>query len=283
MTVLVRRSGQRSAGRGPERKRQRQRTRAAAAAARVGLVARSVFYCMLVDLVAQVALDGGRGKQANAHGALATVARHPGGLAAIAVTAAGFLAFGLTRIWGAIRDDQPSRWRRLTTLLQGAFYVVLTWLPASYALGRRSTGSEQQQHRTASGILSLPAGRELLFILGLIVVGVCANQIRTGVDQDYADGMDTRQAPRWIDSLVRLSGTIGIPARAAVFAPVGIFFMIAAVQSDPRHADGLDAELAALARHSWGIALLAVVAAGLAVFALYSFLEARYRTVTKGE
>jgi hypothetical protein len=281
MTVIVPRTHGRSAGGG--QKRNRRRRRAAAAAARVGLVARSIFYCMLVYLVAQLALDGGAGKQANAHGALATIARHPGGLAAIAATAAGFLAFGVTRIWGAIRDDEPSRWRRMTTFLQGAFYVVLTWLPASYALGRHSSGSEQQQHRTASGILSLPAGRELLFALGLVVVGVCANQIRTGVDQGYADGMDTRRAPRWVDTLVRLSGTIGIPARAVVFAPIGIFFMIAAVQSDARHADGLDAELAALARHTWGLAVLAVIAAGLAVFAVYSFLEARYRTVTEGE
>jgi hypothetical protein len=238
---------------------------------------------MLVYLVIEMALDGGHGKQANAHGALATIVGHPGGLAAIAVTAAGFLAFGVTRIWGAFRDNEPSTWRRVTTFLQGAFYAVLTWLPASFALGRRSTGSEQQQHRTAGGILSLPAGRELLFALGLIVVGVCANQIWTGVDQAYADGMDTRGAPRWVDVLVRLSGTIGIPARAAVFAPIGIFFMIAAVQSDSRHADGSDAELAALARHTWGLAVLALVAAGLAIFAVYSFLEAKYRTVTKGQ
>jgi hypothetical protein len=68
-----------------------------------------------------------------------------------------------------------------------------------------------------------------------------------------------------------------------VFAPIGIFFMIAAVQSDSRHADGSDAELAALARHTWGLAVLALVAAGLAIFAVYSFLEAKYRTVTKGQ
>jgi Domain of Unknown Function (DUF1206) len=259
----------------------RQGRRAATVAARVGLAARSLFYCMLVYLVAQLALDAGGGRQANAHGALSTIARQPGGLAAIATTAAGFLAFGVTRVWAAIHDDQPNWWRRTATFVQGAFYVALTWVPASYALGRRSSGSEQQQHRTAGGILALPAGRELLFTLGLIVVGVCLHQIKTGVDHNYADGMDTRTAPQWVAKLVALSGTIGIPARAAVFLPVGIAFMIAAVQSDPRHADGLDAELAALARHSWGVAVLSVVATGLAVFALYSFLEARCRTLDR--
>jgi hypothetical protein len=283
MKLIVPRPTERDAGEQSDAKRQGRRT--AIAAARVGLVARSVFYCMLVYLVAQLALDGGGGggNQANAHGALATIAGQPGGLAAIAATAAGFMAFGITRVWAAVRDDQPRRWRRIAAFLQGVFYIAVTWIPASYALGRRSSGSEQQEHRTAGGILALPAGRELLFALGLIVVGVCLQQIATGVDRHYADGMDTRSSPRWVGVLVGLSGTIGIPARAAVFVPVGITFMIAAVQSNSRHADGLDAELASLARHSWGVAVLSVVATGLAVFALYSFLEARYRVLSSAE
>lgn len=257
--------------------------RTAGSLARFGLLARSIFYCMLVYLVVQLAANGGGGKQANAHGALTTISSKPGGLAAIAATAAGFLAFGVVRIWGAWRDDRPSMSQRAMTFVQGIFYVALTWVPLSYALGKHSTGSEQQQHKTASGIIGLPAGRELLFALGLIIVGVCAHQIWTGIDQDYADGMEIDQSPAWVRCLVRASGTVGIPARAIVFFPTGIFFMIAAVQSDPRHADGLDKELASLARHAWGIAILGLVALGLATFAVYSFLETRYRSVTEAE
>jgi hypothetical protein len=204
-------------------------------------------------------------------------------LAAIAATATGFLAFGVARIWGAIRDKRPSRGRRATTFVRGLFYVALTWVPLSFALGRHSTGSEQQQHRTASGLLHLPAGREILFALGLIVVGVCVHQLWTGVDQEYADGMATDRSPAWVRAAVRASGAIGIPSRAAVFLPVGIFFMVAAVQSDAQHADGIDRELASLSQHAWGTAVLGLVALGLAVFAVYSLLEARYRTVTRGK
>ncbi len=249
--------------------------------ARVGLLARSVFYCMLVYLVAQLALGGG--KQANANGALTTISAKPGGLAAIAATAAGFLAFGASRIWGAVRDDQQSLGSRATAFLQGAFYVALTWVPLSYALGKHKSGSEQQRHKTADGVLRLPAGRELLFALGLIVVVVCVHQFWNGVDQKYADGMDTDQAPRWVRVMIQAAGTIGIPARAAVFFPTGVFFMIAAVQADPNHADGLDKELATLASRDWGSAVLAFVALGLAIFALYSFLEARYRQVLRAK
>ncbi len=249
--------------------------------ARVGLLARSVFYCMLVYLVAQLAAGGG--KQANANGALTTIASGPGGLAAITATAAGFLAFGVARVWGAIRDDHPSTWSRATTFVQGAFYVALAWVPLSYVIGKRNSGSEQQHQRAASGLLRLPAGRELLFALGLIIVGACVHQFWNGVDQGYADGMDTKRSPRWVRGAVRAAGTVGIPARAAVFFPTGVFFMIAAVDADPNHADGLDKELAALASHVWGIAVLALVAFGLSVFALYSFLEARYRQVFRAD
>ncbi|MGH7489907.1 MAG: DUF1206 domain-containing protein, partial [bacterium] len=122
-----------------------------------------------------------------------------------------------------------------------------------------------------------------LFALGMIVVAVCVHQIWNGIDQDYENGMDVEKSARWVRALVRAAGTIGIPARAIVFLPTGIFFMIAAVQSDPKHADGLDKELASLARHEWGIAILGLVALGLTIFAVYSFLEAKYRTVTKGK
>jgi hypothetical protein len=86
-----------------------------------------------------------------------------------------------------------------------------------------------------------------------------------------------------VRGLVRAAGTVGIPARAAVFLPTGVFFMISAVQSDPRRADGLDKELASLAGRDWGVAVLALVALGLAIFALYSFLETRFRAVLRAD
>lgn len=260
----------------------RKGLRAATALARTGLVARTVFYVTLVLLVIQLMLTRGNGRQANAHGALSVIAEHPGGMVAIAVTAIGFLALGGVRIWGAIRDSRVQLWQRIRTFLQGAFYLVLSWLPVSYALGKRTSGSEQQHQRGVEDILSLPGGQVVLFIVGLVIVGVCVVQMRNGIDQRYADGMKTRGSPRWVPPLVRVSGTVGITARAAVFLPIGVLSMVAAVRSNASRADGLDAELAGLARRTWGLAVLALIALGLAVFAIYSGLEARYREVARG-
>jgi hypothetical protein len=249
--------------------------------ARFGLAARSCFYLLLAGLVINLAVSGRSGPQADAKGALETVAGNPVGEAAIIAVAIGFFAFGAARLWSAWQDDRPSRWRRGSTALQGAFYLVLMWIPLSYALGNRTTGSNRSQHRMAGDLLALPAGREIVAALGVIVIVVCSNQIRTALTQEYAEGMQLRGAPPWVKWLVHAAAIFGIPARALVFVPLGICLIVAAAQSDPRHAKGLDQLLGTLAGQWWGVALLLVAACGLVVFATYSFLEARYRRVLR--
>ncbi len=265
-------------------KREREAGFAARLIARGGLVARTAFYLLLAGLVVEVAVDGGDGgHQANAHGALAVVASNPAGLVAIVLAGIGFAVYGVVRIYGAVRDRKAPWWRRVATGFQGLFYAAITWVPLSFAFGRRQTGSEQQQHRETATVLRWPMGRELVAIAGVVVVAVCIGQIWRAWSRDFTDGMSLRGRPGWVRRMVRVSGTVGIAARGLVFVPVGGFLIGAAVQADPRHADGLDAELAGVARHAWGGAVLALVAAGLAAFALYSGLDARYRNVASGE
>jgi len=60
---------------------------------------------------------------------------------------------------------------------------------------------------------------------------------------------------------------------------IGIFIVKAAVDYSPKSAVGLDGALERLARQSYGTFLLAVVAAGLIAFGVYSIAEARYRRI----
>jgi hypothetical protein len=251
--------------------------------ARFGLVARAGFYLLLAGLVVQLAANGGGGRQADAKGALETITGNPLGEAVLVAVAVGFIGCGVARLWGAWRDDRPGGWRRASTALQGAFYLVLMWIPLSYVLGNRQVGSNKSQHRVAGDLLGLPAGREIVAALGLVVIGVCVNQIRMAVAQEYADGLQLRGEPTWVKRLVHVAARLGIPARALVFGPVGICLIIAAVQSDRSHAEGLDQLLSRLAGEWWGVVVLAVVAFGLVVFATYTLLEAKYRKVLRGE
>ena len=213
---------------------------------------------------------------------MSVIAETVPGKFALGAAALGFLALGVVRLAAAVRDREADVKQRLIAGAQGVFYAVLAWAPLSFLFGSKQTGSEQAQKQQTASVLGWPLGRELVVVVGLVVIGVFAYQIRTAVTQDYEEGLDLRRAPGWICRLVDLAGTVGLISRAVVFLPIGVFLIVAAVQSDPQHSKGLDAELALLARQSWwGPTLLWVVALGLVVFAVYSGLEARYRRVAR--
>jgi hypothetical protein len=251
---------------------------------RLGLAGRTVFYLVVTILTARIAaLGGGSGPQDNAHGALAILTKSVLGEIGVALVVAGFALFGLGRVIGAVQGGDTGWGRRSQTALQGLFYLVLAYIPASFLAGNSSTGSEQQQHKTAAELLGLPGGRELVVIIGVVMLVVCGSQIRTAVTRNFADGMDMGSAPWPVRWLVKWAGTVGIAARAMVFVPIGIFFIVSAVDRSPRQAKGLDGELLAISGHLWGTAILAVVTLGLGVFVVYSGLEARYREVVAPE
>jgi hypothetical protein len=72
---------------------------------------------------------------------------------------------------------------------------------------------------------------------------------------------------------------VGHAARAVVFGLIGIFLLRAAWQFDPNEAIGLDGALRKLAQQRYGDLWLGLAAAGLLAYALYCFVEARYRRV----
>jgi hypothetical protein len=80
---------------------------------------------------------------------------------------------------------------------------------------------------------------------------------------------------RWYTGI----GVVGHAARGVVFALVGFFIVKAAWGYDPDEAIGLDGALAKLAHAEYGSLLLGGVAAGLLAYALFCFVQARYRRV----
>lgn len=247
---------------------------------RLGLAGRTGFYIILTAIVIRIALLGGAsGPQADAHGALAVVSRPLIGKVAIAAVALGFVLFGVGRLVGAVEDRSVSVARRVLTALQGLFYLALSYVPCTYLAGNTSTGSQQQQQRTTARVLTVPGGRAALIAVGVILVAVCVQQIRGALSQDFCDGLDLDSSPRPVRALARWAGSVGISARALVFLPIGVFLIVAAAESDPNRSYGTDGELLRLSGYPWGVAALAVVAAGLAVFVVFSAIETRYREV----
>ncbi|HEX7354674.1 MAG TPA: DUF1206 domain-containing protein [Mycobacteriales bacterium] len=252
--------------------------------ARVGLVARAVFYLLLAYLTLRVAaLSGHAANQVDANGALRIVAGAPADKAVLGAAGAGFALFGLVRLRAAWTDDTEERLRRVTTAIQGVASLVVAYIPFSYALGNTRTGTEQQTHRSAAHLLGLPGGRVIVVAVGFVVLGWAAWQVRGAIRRDYAEGLDLSELPpRARRAVVVASGT-ALAARALVIAPIGIFLVAAGLTYDANHVRGLDGELLLLTHHPWGTAVLALIALGLLDFAAYALVEARYRKLDLAE
>jgi Domain of Unknown Function (DUF1206) len=74
-------------------------------------------------------------------------------------------------------------------------------------------------------------------------------------------------------------GVLGHLARFVVFALIGLFLLRAAWEYDSSEARGLDGALLEIAQQPYGGLLLGAVAAGLLAYALYCFVQARYRRI----
>jgi hypothetical protein len=257
--------------------------------ARAGLVAKGVSYAIVGVLAIQLALGEG-GKATSRQGALATIAQNGLGKALLVALALGFAAYALWRLVSAFAeredDDDASgkakTWgKRAGYVGRGLVYAVLTYTTVKILAGAGGGQSENREAKSnTAGVLEWPAGRWLVGLAGLAIVGAGAWSAYRGVTRKFEDdwraGEMTAAERRWSGR----AGIAGHLARGVVFALIGIFATKAAVEYDPQEAIGLDGALQKLAEASYGSVLLGVTAAGLVCYALYCLFDARYRDVS---
>jgi Domain of Unknown Function (DUF1206) len=279
MTSTTARRATRTAGRAARRARSSDWLERSA---RVGLIARGVFYLLLAGLSARLAFAGG-GRQADPNGALGTVVSQPLGEVAVVAAAAGFLCFAAVRLVVAVdaainrRDD--GWWEVVRPGAEALAYAGIAVFTTMFVLGNHSQGSEQSHRSMTAHVLQAPAGRFAIGALGAAILVFYGYQFYEAVTRGFEDGLDRDSMPPALRRIAALTGTAGIVARVVAFGPVGAFLVVAAVTYDAHQAKGLDALVRDAAGHWWGLALLAVVSLGFLSFAAYSFLEAAYRKV----
>ncbi|CAN5253314.1 hypothetical protein BH18ACT14_BH18ACT14_13910 [soil metagenome] len=128
-------------------------------------------------------------------------------------------------------------------------------------------------------VLDWPGGVALVTAVGLGVLGYGLWNVYKGLSYRFLKDMKTEEmneaGRRWI----RRTGLVGHVARGIVFGLVGVFLVKAALDYDPDEAIGIDGALQKLASHSYGDALLGLVAAGLLAYGVFCLARARYREV----
>ncbi|MFE1173982.1 DUF1206 domain-containing protein [Streptomyces sp. NPDC058773] len=255
------------------------------AAARGGFVARGVIYLLVGALALRIAF-GDSGEQADRGGALAELAARPFGSVLIWALGLGLAGMALWRLseagFGAAGPDGHKAGKRLLSLARSVFYAVVSFSVMSFAAGEKGSGSgasDQQSRDATAQALGLPGGPWLVAAagVGIAVAGawIAVRAVRRRFHKHLdRSGMSARQQ-RGVDVL----GISGGVARGGVFAVAGVFVVKAAVTFDPGRAKGMDDTLRSFADTSAGPWLLATIAAGLALFGLFSFTMARWRNV----
>lgn len=243
--------------------------------ARVGLVAKGVSYGLVGVLAIGVALGIG-GSTTSRQGALHQLAGDAFGKVVLVLLACGLAAYSLWRVLQAVHTDKWSK--RIGYLGRAVVYASLTFSAAKILAGAGGGQSQNQKaHKTTAVVLSWPAGRWLVGIAALVVIGVAFWNLYRGISRKFED--------KWVDRSDAAqtwggrAGVLGHVARFVAFLLIGIFALEAAVSYDPKDAVGLDGALQKLAHHSYGSWLLGLTAAGLIAYAVYCFVDARYRDV----
>lgn len=248
--------------------------------ARLGLVCRGLIWLVIGALAVQVAL--GANDRVDKNGALHAIAAKPLGEALLVVLVIGFFGYAAWRLLeGAVghRDQKKGRKRwtkRGSSLFRGGIYLFLAGSTAKYLV---TGGGNDKTQPISARVMAETGGQTLVFLVGAgIVIGGLAMAVRA-FRQKFEDNLDLGAMPGWLRSATSVIGTTGLASRGLVFVLIGGFLVKAAVEFDPKDAKGLDASVKTLAGQPFGRVVLFVAAIGLLAFALWSWLEARYRKI----
>jgi hypothetical protein len=256
--------------------------------ARAGLVAKGITFAIVAALAFKVAFDSG-GKVEDRPGALQAVAQSTLGRFLLGALAVGLGGYALWRFAQAflgekLESGEDEGWlKRIGLVARGLVYTWLFVMCISLVLNADEPlaggGGGQEEDRATTFALEQPLGRWLVALVGLAIVGAGLFNLYRAVSQRFRKDLKEEQMEREERRSYVVLGVLGHLARAVLFFLVGFFFVKAAWEYDPKEAIGLDGALRKVARVEYGDLLLGCTAAGILAYALFCFVQARYRRV----
>lgn len=251
--------------------------------ARIGFAARGLVYMLVGWFALDVAMHGGQVK--DNQGALGTLANAPWGDALLGLCALGFAGYAIWRLTEAVTDPEnrsrtmKGKFERAAYAISGVAHVMLATAAARLALRQTSAEGSSPGDASAEGwsgwLLEQPGGVLLLVLVGIILFIVAGAQAVKAYKAKFDELDGDVPAPDY----VRWIGRLGYAARALIFAIIGWFLISAALNEDADRAGGLGEALRQLRAQPEGALILSIVACGLALFGLFSLIEARYRRI----
>lgn len=241
--------------------------------ARAGWFARGVVYCLL----GYIALSASGGPDAGPQGVFRQLFDMPGGPWLLIILAAGLALYGAYRLYSAAFDtegqggDAKGIAVRIGYVASGLAHFLLAWLAVKLAAGLDVAAEGGQEQAAAAMLLDLPLGGTLLGLVGLAFLAAAAHQASKAWTAKFLGDFKS-SAPAGIKPL----GQAGLAARAVVFAIIAYSLMRAGWFEEAGQVKGLGGAIENLAGEP---AAYTLVAAGLLLFGVYSFVEAKWRRI----
>ncbi|WP_229072519.1 DUF1206 domain-containing protein [Actinoplanes sp. DH11] len=250
--------------------------------ARGGFIGYGIIHLLFAWIALQVAFSGS-GQQSDQSGALQELSTHSYGKTLLIVIAIGLIAMAIWQAFEAAIGESGPRDRtataeRVLSVARALLYSYLAWTAIKVVQGSDASMGDSNASMTAK-LMDSSGGRLLVGLIGLVVLGIGVGMVYYGYKRKFVKHLNTGQMPaKSRESIIKL-GMAGYSAKGVAYAIAGILVVTAAVNYDPEKARGLDAALKTLAGSSWGVWLLALIAAGIAAFGVYCIAQAKYRKI----
>jgi hypothetical protein len=256
-------------------------------AARFGWVAKGIVYVMVGVLAVPIAIDGLQtdrargGSQASQLGAVTEIAGTSYGTIALWIVAIGLALYVLWRLVSIVlpAENSAKTWAtRAGYLVSAVTYAALAWTALSFALHARGSSGKQTEdarvERFTRDVMDMTAGRWLVGVIGVVVVGVGIYFLIKGARASFRDELEPRGVgPVSHESIVTM-GRVGWVGRGIVMGLIGWFLIRAAVEFRPAAAKGFDGSFREVTETAIGPFIVALAAVGLIVYGAFCVISA---------
>jgi uncharacterized membrane protein YidH (DUF202 family) len=247
--------------------------------ARFGFAASGVLHLLVAFIILRLAF--GSGGNADQSGALATLAKQPGGAIMLWVAAVGLLALGLWRVAEAFRGSRPGErshqeqddshgWKRVKPLSLAIVSFAIAFSAARFAMGSGKSSSQENAGLSAQ-LMQSGWGKAVLIAVGLVIAVIGGYHVYKGAAKKFLKDLQVSGG-----TAITAVGVTGYVAKGLVLVGVGFLVIVATLTTDPSKAAGFDAAVKTLGQAPFGRILLIVAAAGLAAFGAYNFVRSRH-------
>jgi hypothetical protein len=246
---------------------------------RVGLVGYGIVHLLVGWLALQLAF-GDRSGSPDQQGALQQIAQESYGDVLLWMIGIGLLFMAVWQVfealWGHTSRDEPKRTiKRVGSAGKVVIYAVVGISAIKFAMEAQSGGKSSTDSMTAD-LMKQTAGQWLVAAVGIVIIVVGVMQVKRGVTKSFTKDLKGGATSGTSGTAVERFGQVGYISKGIAIGVVGILFVWAAWDHDPKKAGGLDTALRTILDQPFGPFLLGAIALGIIAFGLYCFAWAKY-------